>query len=256
MKKLLLLFFVSTALHASCPPESLSVEYTSPVTKMKKITCGYMKDGALVKHGPEQELDAEGKPVRTTHYQHGKPTSAPVAEEVKPKQDELTNQAFSVIESLLKVLTFDKEGINEGKFKVYACDSDPKSWVRAALTSTALQKNYGFKEKCDVSGTFVASFYEAFPMKLELRNLEEFNHTSMMVKMMLTQKVSGIRYRFEVKEGLVSSPQKKVTFDAEYEVNIDPLTGKALKNTQSGSMTLLRVNETDIKVTRPLTINP
>ncbi len=238
-----------------CPPESMSVEHTSPITHLRKVTCGYMKDGSLIKHGNEITLDSAGNIIKResfTHDEAGKRTVIPVATPVNLPGAEEATESFVAIQNLLKVLTFDKEGVNQGQFKVHHCDSQPKTWVMAAFTKKTVNKSYTFNEKCDVTGNFTASFMEEFPVNFQLRNLQEFNHTTMMVKMAIKQSVKTIRYRFDVRDGKLTSPQKKIEFKVEYEVDINPLTGSTIYDTQDGTITITKIDDKVVTITKPL----
>ena len=161
-----------------------------------------------------------------------------------------------MIKELLKVLAYDKNGINEGQFNVGRCDPKPKEWVIAAMTKKDFSKEYVFNERCDVSGNFTASFKNPFPVSFKLRHLKEFLSTAMIVKMNVHKSDSGqVRYRFEADSASVSAPQKLVEFKAWYEVDIDPMTGVTKFDTQSGSMTLVKAGDKVLNIERPLLFN-
>lgn len=248
------LFTFATEL-LQCPPESMRVNHVSPVTHLSKVTCGYMKDNSLVKHGPEMTLEASGKVKNTIYFNHGVEGERPVME-APPSSNlpgvEEASQSFLAVQELMKVLAFGKEGLNQGQFKVHHCDPQPKTWVSAALTKKEVKKTYAFKENCDVSGSFTASFLEEFPVGFDLRNLQEFTRTDMMVKMAIKQGPSAIRYRFDVREGKLSSLKKKVEFKVEYEVDINPLTGSTIFNTQQGTITITKIDDKVVSITKPL----
>lgn len=239
-----------------CPPESMRVNHVSPVTHLSKVTCGYMKDGSLVKHGPEMTLEASGKAKSTIFFNHGVEGERPAIQVAPPTSNlpgaEEASQSFLALQELMKVLAFGKEGLNQGQFKVHQCDPQPKTWVSAALTKKEVKKTYAFKDNCDVSGSFTASFLEEFPVGFDLRNLQEFTRTDMMVKMAIKQGASAIRYRFDVRDGKLSSLKKKVEFKVEYEVDINPLTGSTIFNTQAGTITITKIDEKVVSITRPL----
>ncbi len=239
-----------------CPVESMRINHVSPVTHLSKVTCGYMKDGSLVKHGAEVTMEASGKIQKTEYFNHGVESDKPImgvqAESSNLPGVEEASQSFAALQDLMKVLAFGKEGLNQGQFKVHHCDPQPKTWVSAALTKKSINKSYGFKENCDVSGTFTASFLEEFPVGFDLRNLQDFTRTDMLVKMAIKQGVSAIRYRFDVREGKLSSPKKKVEFKVEYEVDINPLTGSTIFNTQAGTITITKIDERVVSITKPL----
>lgn len=264
MKYIFILLVLPNLALAACPPESIEVEYRSPITYNRKVTCGYMKDNVMVKHGPETEFNSEGKVINVTEYNKGRvgkveapafsQTSLPGAEEATKKFEE--DQSFAVINELLKVLAYDKTGMNEGQFKVGHCDPKPKEWVIAAVTKKDLPKSYSFNERCDVTGSFTASFTKEFPVNFTLRNLKNFNATAMTVKMMLKKAGPGeIRYRFEAENSTVSSPEKTIVFKAWYEVNVDAMSGVTKFDSQEGTVTLLKVGDKTMNIERPLVFN-
>jgi hypothetical protein len=260
MKIFILLLFLSTKLLAnepSCPTGALSVEYFSAVTKGRKVTCGYMKNGVLIKHGNEYSFDQNGALLKTVSYNNGEENQppAPIIEKPKgPSSEELTEEAnaIAVLQDLLKILSFDKIGINHGAFKVKACDSKPKSWAVAAFTGASISKSYVFNDQCDVSGNFTASFKEPFEVSFGLRNLKEYTATQMTTLMKVTHYSEKIRYRFEVVNGSITAPLKIVSFKVEHEIDIDPATGSAKLGSQNGKITLLKIGNRALNVVHPL----
>jgi hypothetical protein len=254
------LFFILTffsTLSASeqfCPSESMPIEYISPTTKLKKVTCGYLKDGSLVKHGDETSYDMTGIPLKKETFHHGvklaQAQNLPGAEEVVQKLD--TDTPLKVVEQLVKILSFEKGGINSGTFHIHKCDPQLKTWVKAALTKESISKTYNFGEGCDVAGSFKASFLEVFPVVFDVRNLNDFKRTKMMVKMKIMQSANGIRYGFEVTEGMITNGSKTIVFEVQYEVDIDPLTGSSKHSTQVGKITLKKIDNRPVSISRPL----
>lgn len=87
------------ASEVKCPPESLPIEYTSPVTKNKKVTCGYMKDGKLIKHGYENEYKPDGTLVKSDYYVEGGAAEKPSAETSKVVEKPAKPVELEVIET-------------------------------------------------------------------------------------------------------------------------------------------------------------
>lgn len=249
-KVFLLLTFIPSvfAIEVFCPSESMPIEYISPVTKLKKVTCGYLQNGSLIKHGDETSYDMGGIPLKKETFHHG--VKLAVAPELMLPLD--TDDAFKVVEQLVKVLSFEKGGINSGSFQIHKCDPQPKTWAKAALTKESISKTYVFGDGCDVAGSFKASFLEVFPVVFDVRNLKDFNRTKMMVKMKIIQSASGIRYGFEVTEGMITNGAKSIVFEVQYEVDIDPLTGSSKFSTQVGKITLKKIGNLPVSVSRPL----
>jgi hypothetical protein len=70
------------------------------------------------------------------------------------------------------------------------------------------------------------------------------------VIMSLNKKGTDIRYKFVVIEGTISSPSRQGKFTAEYQVDINPMTGDAVKETQAGKITLTKVNDKEVNLTQ------
>lgn len=163
--------------------------------------------------------------------------------------------SFNAIQELMRVFSFEKMPLKE-TLKIYSCDADEQTWVKAASTSNVVQKTYSFKSRCDLSGTFNGSFLEPFEMNLEMRNLYEFNSVRMRARMKVTQNPKGIRYHFEVAEGVLRSKDRNLSFKVTYEVNIDPLTGSTKYETQNGKIFITGLGEKKITISRPLVFRP
>ena len=274
--KILFLTFFSLSVFAQnipqCPPESFVVEFNSPITNAKKSFCAYQKNGETIKHGEELIFDTKGEVVKRIIYTHGQEANVEVAApDFKgtniPGTEEATNkfsdtllgtralndeQKFlATVQDLMAVLTLKKKNSGKGFFKISQCDDKPLDWLKAAIFITAINKSYVFKDQCDVKGSFTANFTSEFPMKFELRNLQDFNKTEMTLKMKVTKSASGFRYGFEVLEGLISSPTKNANFKVEYEIDINPLTGVADESSQKGKVTLTKINNKEVNASAP-----
>ncbi len=236
-----------------------------PISGLKKSFCGYQKDGNTIKHGDEFIYNEKGEMIKKISYHHGKEgadfqgSNLPGSEESSNKFIDSVagkkilspdEKLLDSVHDLIEILTLKKRYGEKNRFRVDACDDGPMDWLKGALFSTPINKSYAFKDHCDASGSFQAKFNTEFPMNFTLRNLEDLTSTSLKVMMSLTKKGSDIRYKFVVVEGTVSSPSRQGKFTAEYEVDIDPMTGEAQKATQSGKVTLTKVNDKEVNLTK------
>ena len=225
MKIFILLFLIPPTLFAnssSCPSGTLSVEYFSAVTKGRKVTCGFMKNGVLIKHGNEYSYDKDGALMKTVSYNNGEENQppAPIVEQPKgPTPEDITEEknSVAVLQELLKI-----------------------------------SKTYAFNDHCDVTGNFTASFKEPFEVRFNLRNLQDYSSAQMTTMMKVTHSSEKIRYRFEVINGSITAPSKSVSFKVEHEVDIDPVTGSAKPTTQDGKITLTKIGNRAVNVVYPL----
>lgn len=237
-----------------CPPESFVVDYVSPITKARKSFCGYQKDGVTIKHGEEFIFDTKGNVTKKLSFNHGKEGEAPVSV-APPKEQNLPSgdeqKLLASIHDLMEILTLKKANLGKGMFKVRKCDNKPSDWVKGALFNSPINKSYKFDEFCDVSGSFSANFSSEFPVNFDLRNLQDFNKTNMKVKMSLN-KAKGLRYRFEVSDGFISSSSRNANFKVEYEVDLDPGSGNTLAGTQTGKIHLTKIDGKEVSASKDL----
>lgn len=229
----------------TCPPESIPIEYVSPVTHGKVAFCGYLKNGETVKHGEELNFNSSGELIRKTYYHHGDekegPQNLPGTEEApKTIVSDLLKEKKVILE-LVQILSM-KKSIEKGTFQVSQCDNNSRSWVVAAMMKSTLKKSYAFKDHCDVAGSFSANFSTPFPMDFALRNLQDFTSVKMLVKMNLDKSKKGINYKFEVVESTLRSPKQTIKFVAEYEVEIDMINGEPFPDTQKGHFTITELD--------------
>ncbi len=262
--KYLFTFFLSLSAFAQnnpqCPSESYLIEYTSPVTRLKKSFCGYLKDGNTIKHGDEFIYDAKGEVIKKISYNHGQEGEATTPEVKSPdfkgyhlpgtKSLNPDQKLLASIHDLIEILTLKKNYGKKNSFKVNGCDDRPTDWLKGALLNTPIKKTYIFKDDCDAAGSFEARFNAEFPLNFKLRNLEDLDNTSLKVIMTLNKSQAGIRYKFVVIEGTISSPSRRGQFTAEYQVDIDPMTGEAQKGTQAGKITLIKVNDKEVNLSQ------
>jgi hypothetical protein len=256
MKYLIALLFTSSlwGQTLTCPQESFLIEYISPITNGKISLCGYIKDGATVKHGEEWNYNTKGELIKKLNFNHGEEVKAlgnlPGVEEKKDLSKETA--AMESIGQMLQILTLKKANPGKGMFKIQRCDPKPVDWVRGAVMLTPINKTYSFGEKCDVAGAFTANFTNEFPVKFNLRNLQDYTTTDMTVKMAIKKSASGITYGFEVLTGAISSVTSSANFTVHYEVEINPMTGAALAGSQKGTVTLTKLDGKDVKASSPI----
>ena len=272
MKYLLFLLLSLSAFSQNtpqCPSESYLIEYASPTSGAKKALCGYQKDGKTIKHGDEFIYNTNGEVIKKISYKHGiegeasvfKGHNLPGTEEASQKfidsmvgkkalsaDDKLLNS----IHDLIEILTLKKGYGQKNRFKVNGCDNRPMDWVQGALLNIPIKKSYSFKDNCDVTGSFEAKFKTEFSMNFTLRNLDDLNSTSLKVIMSLNKQETDLRYKFVIVEGLISSPSRQGQFTAEYQVDINPMTGEAQKKTQSGKINLTKVNDKEVNLSKDI----
>lgn len=151
------------------------------------------------------------------------------------------------IKKVLEILSFEK--MNE-------CFPGEQSWPQAALLKKSIDIDFKHSNNCDFAGKFAASYLEKIPMIFTLKDFDEFTKATALVKLHISQHRNGVYYGFEVIEGSLIGPKKRVPFTAKYKVDTDPLTNEIKPGTEKGEIHLLEPGlKKKIKQTVPFTFD-
>lgn len=237
-----------TADSLQCPADTLKVDFVSPVTGLRKVACTKNINGQNVPQS-EYTFDKSGQLIP------GKSSSAPAQPQTNiPGTDEkMANEKISsALRHVLKILS--RQSLNDGRvsFRVSGCEANPMEWIKMALTKQPRTFSYQFKEGCDVEGSFTAAFEKEFPLNMKLKNLYDFNQTTMSVMQKISKGQKGLRYRFDAITGSLNSPSEKVEFKAWYEIEFNMFNGDPIPETQDGRLTILKVNDKPVQIEEKL----
>lgn len=116
-----------------------------------------------------------------------------------------------------------------GNFRIDKCEKFKINWVEVLLMQKDAVLNYSFKEGCDIEGTIKAKVLKEFPVHLKLRNLKQY--TSIESSNKITVGLEQLPLlMLNMSEGKLTGKEGIVKFEADYQVQINPLNGKVEKN--------------------------
>jgi hypothetical protein len=254
LQLIILLLILTTVLAQTpeaiqCPPDTLKVDFVSPVTGLRKIACTKNIGG---KNVPQSEFtfDKRGELIPDKSSQTSIEAKLPGSEE-KPSRIS-SDKVSSALKHVLKILS--RQSINDGlvSFRVSGCEANPVEWIKMALTKQPKTFRYQFKEGCDVEGSFTAAFEKEFPLSMKLKNLYNFNHAGMNVVQKISKGQKGIRYRFDALSGVLTSSEEKIEFKAWYDIEFNMFNGDPILETQNGRLTILKINGTPVEIEEKL----
>jgi hypothetical protein len=232
-----------------CPPDTLKVDFVSPVTGLRKVACTKKINGQNVPQ-IEYNFDKSGQLAPGKSSAVFGAVNLPGTEEKKAPISQ--EKISSALKHVLKILS--RQTLNDGlvTFRVNTCEANPIEWIKMAMTKQPKTFSYRFKEGCDVDGTFTAAFEKEFPINMNLKNLYDFNQTQMNVIQKMSKGQKGVRYHFEAVTGTLKSPSEMVEFKARYEIEFNIFNGEPLEETQNGMLTITKVNDKAVLIEEKL----
>lgn len=109
-----------------------------------------------------------------------------------------------------------------GEFRVDKCEKHKIDWMGVLMMRTKAHLKYSFKEGCDIEGTITPAVFSPFPAKLKLRNLKNYTQIESQNKVNSTIESKPIM-NLEMRQGLLSGQKGLVKFEADYEVQLNPV---------------------------------
>ena len=107
-------------------------------------------------------------------------------------------------------------------FQLQDCDKHKINWMNVILMKEKAELKYVFKPGCDVEGVIAPKIFQVFPVDLKLRNLASYQKISSQNKITATFDSKPIM-TLEMSEGVLTGPKGLVKFDADYQVQLDPM---------------------------------
>jgi len=117
-------------------------------------------------------------------------------------------------------------GKHKSALNTEQCNIQKEKWALILLTKQPFVENIKFKKGCDIEGSFTVKSDEFFPIKLKLRNLNNFNSykAQMKFKVFFTDEAI-LKLKLEKAELL---GKKLIYFKLDYSVVIDPMNPEAI----------------------------
>lgn len=110
-------------------------------------------------------------------------------------------------------------------FRVDGCEKKKIDWMAVLMMKTTATVEFKFKEGCDVQGTIEPKVFQPFPANLDLRNIQSYNKVSTQNKITTTLESKPI-LNLNMVEGILTGKKGIVKFEADYQVQINPVDRK------------------------------
>jgi hypothetical protein len=134
-------------------------------------------------------------------------------------------EARASIRSLISPLLPGKKKIASSllkDFRVDKCQTEKINWSDVLLLRRPVTLVFKFHEGCDVEGNVVPKIFTPFPSNLKLRHLKFYDRVESMNKVTATFESKPVM-TIELREGTLFGKTGKVKFEADYQVQIDPM---------------------------------
>lgn len=127
-------------------------------------------------------------------------------------------------------------------FRVDKCEKHKINWMKVMLMQEKALLKFTFKDGCDIEGTIEPKVFQDFPAKLKLRHLENYDSIQSINKITAGLETKPILF-LNMTSGVLSGAKAKVKFEADYQVQIDPMNSKKpVANNQGGEIRISEVN--------------
>lgn len=155
------------------------------------------------------------------------------------------------IRSLIQPLigqTSNKRPQGTEKFRVDQCEKKKINWMNVILMKETVTLHYMFRPGCDIQGKITPKVFSPFPLDLNIRNIQSYNHIKTMTRITADVQDHPIM-NLAMTEGLLTG-KHRVKFEADYRVQIDLMnTSNPIKKNLGGELRINEINgkKTDIK---------
>lgn len=127
------------------------------------------------------------------------------------------------------------------KFRVDQCEKKKINWMNVLLMKETVTLHYVFKPGCDIQGTINPKVFSPFPVDLDIRNIQSYNHLNTMTRITADLQSHPI-LNLDLTEGLLTG-KHKVKFEADYRVQIDPMNRtNPIEKNLGGELRITEIN--------------
>lgn len=158
------------------------------------------------------------------------------------------------IKSLLAPILASKTPAASGnKFRVDQCPREKINWMNVVMMKEEVALNYKFGPGCDIQGSIRPKIFRPFPAQLNLRNIEPYN------KIQAENKITALLQNppilnLEIKSGLLTGKNSLVKFEADYQVQINPLAQGAIDKNLGGELRISEINGKKVNIKEKILI--
>lgn len=156
---------------------------------------------------------------------------------------EVEDAKRSIQELIRPLMAGSSKGRPKGteKFRVDGCEKTPIKWMDVLMMKSDASLTYKFKEGCDIQGTIKPKILQTFPAALELRNIQSYNKVESQNKVTANLDTKPI-LNLEMRDGRLSGKSAHVKFEADYQVQINPMTKNPVERNLGGELRITEIN--------------
>ncbi len=110
-----------------------------------------------------------------------------------------------------------------GNFRIDACEKVVINWTDVLLMRKSVVMQYKFKDGCDIEGAITPKVLQPFEAKLLVRHLPPYTEIQSENKITASLETKPILF-LEMRKGTLSSPKGVIKFEADYQIQINPIS--------------------------------
>lgn len=140
------------------------------------------------------------------------------------------------------------------KFRVDACPKKKIDWMNVLMMKEEATLDYKFKVGCDIEGTIKPKVFQAFPVNLKLRNIRSYSNVTSQ-NTITAQLESKPILNIAMRSGILSGNKNNVKFEADYQVQINPMSKKAIDKNLGGELRISEINGKKVNIKEKILVN-
>lgn len=152
----------------------------------------------------------------------------------------ISSSAYAQVDDINQELKKLIDSIISGgksKVKTEGCTLQKERWATILLTKEPFVENIKFNKTCDLQGKFTVKADQFFPVKLQIRNLENYQGIMGEMKFQLVFS-SEADLKVELNNSTLTG-KKPIHFKMHYTASIDPMNPKDLIRKRKGGELIL-----------------
>lgn len=140
------------------------------------------------------------------------------------------------------------------KFRVDTCPKKKIDWMNVLMMKEEATLDYKFKVGCDIEGTVKPKVFQAFPVNLKLRNIRSYSNVTS--QNTITAQLEGKPIlNLAMRSGILSGNKSHVKFEADYQVQINPMSEKAIEKNLGGELRITEINGKKVNIKEKILVN-
>jgi hypothetical protein len=158
----------------------------------------------------------------------------------------------SLIKPLLAGASKDRPKGTE-KFRVDGCPKEKINWMNVLMMKEKASLNFKFQKNCDIQGKIEPQLFGPFPANLELRNLRSYQRIETQNTITATIDSKPI-LDLKMREGRLRGNKALVRFEADYQVQINPMNKNPVEKNLGGVLRISEINGKKVQITEKILV--